>query len=1060
MTPKDTQDLRQLFELIAHNQLEHVQVLDSSGQIVFLNEASRQARRAVPGADESTPGVLVHPDDRQIAFDALHELRNSQRDSHEVTVRLKQADGSYRWFLSRAKKLRDSSGDTGLVLVTHFDVHDKVLLERERDEQRQALAALRNESRFKSISESSLDLITILDRHGEIVFRNAAALAFAGKSALDEPIGDLIHPDDRDRIRRQLMDVVRTGEVARDRVKLLGHDGRVITSDAIAAPLRLSNGDVDGVLITNRDITEQLAREEKDKQAAIAGARNEADQQLGALLGQSLIGVLKTDLKGIIQEVNPAICAMSGYTREQVLGRSLLDFADPEHHAAMRETLEAISRGEASRDTVIHAVRHADGSTLWAAGHAAPVRNVQGDVVGTVRFVINVTPQMLAERALAESEAKYRALWDSTRDAMVLCYPPDWKLVDGNPSAVKLFGARDAEHLAEMSPADLSPEYQPDGELSSEKAARYIADVMRDGIKHFEWLHQRPDGTQMLCEVYSSRIEVNGVVGISSSVRDITDRKQAQQALLASRHELEAIISASPALIYSCRYGGDWGATFTSSKVTDILGYSVQECLEPSWWKNAIHPEDGDRVFSGLAALDKHDRHSHEYRLATKQGQWRWILDELVLVRDEQGMPTSITGALLDITDRKLAEQQREQALEQARFANEAKSQFLAKVSHELRTPLNAVTGYGYLLGKTGLDTRQSAYLEQITASSQQLLGLISDVLDLARIEAGQQSVTPAPFTLGALLDSALDVVRPAAQASGIELVCDDTRHLPQQLLGDEGLIKQALLNFLSNAVKFTERGQVRLQVRALADGPAIGGISHLRFEVHDTGAGIAPDRLGELFQPFAQLRADKRGTGLGLDITRRIVELMGGEVGVHSTLGQGSCFWFSVPLELEHLPSAQAPTAQPLTPQEAEESPGELAVQALSARHAGKPILVAEDDIINQALMRLMLERAGLEVAIAGDGEQALQMARAGHYAAVLMDLQMPQMDGIEATRAIRQLPGWQQVPVAALTADVFTETREACPAAGMSEFLGKPVDADKLYPWLLRVLDAGQPR
>ena len=1054
MTPKDNQHLRQLFELIARNQLEHVQVLDSSGQIVFLNEASRQARRAVPGADESTPGVLLHPDDRQITFDALHELRNSQRDSHEVTVRLKQADGSYRWFLSRGTKLRDSSGDTGLVLVTHQDVHDKVLLARERDEQKQELAALRNESRFKAISESSLDLITILDRHGAIVFRNAAALAFAGESNLCEPVGNLIHPDDRDRIRRQLMDVVRTGEVARDRVKLLGHDGRVITTDAIAAPLRLSNGDVDGVLITQRDITEQLAREEKDKQAAIAAARNEADQQLGALLGQSLIGVVKTDLQGIIEEVNPAICTMSGYTREQLLARSLLDFADPEHHAALRVVQEAISKGESSLETRIRAYRIADGSTAWLAGHAAPIRNVQGDVVGTVRFVVDVTQQMLAEQALAESEAKYRLLADNAGDYIQLLSVDGQYLYD-SPSIVRLLGDKYSsgrslgEGVTLTHPEDIALE------------GRVWADVVRNGLERrvdYRWVLPSGEMRWLECLLRAVRDERGEVVSVLAISRDITERKQAEQALRASRHELDATINASPAVIYSCRYGGDWGATFISSKVTDILGYSVQECLDPDWWKNAIHPEDGDRVFSGLTALDKHDRHSHEYRLATKQGQWRWVLDELVLVRDEQGMPTGITGALLDITDRKLAEQQREQALEQARFANEAKSQFLAKVSHELRTPLNAVTGYGYLLGKTGLDTRQSAYLEQITASSQQLLGLISDVLDLARIEAGQQSVTPAPFTLGALLDSALDVVRPAAQASGIELVCDDVRHLPQQLLGDEGLIKQALLNLLSNAVKFTERGQVRLQVRALADGPATGGSSHLRFEVHDTGAGIAPDRLGELFQPFAQLRADKRGTGLGLDITRRIVELMGGEVGVHSTLGQGSCFWFWVPLELEHLPSAQAPTAQPLTPQAAEESPGELAVQALSARHAGKTILVAEDDIINQALMRLMLERAGLEVAIAGDGEQALQMARAGHYAAVLMDLQMPQMDGIEATRAIRQLPGWQQVPVAALTADVFTETREACLAAGMSEFLGKPVDADKLYPWLLRVLDAEQ--
>lgn len=420
-------------------------------------------------------------------------------------------------------------------------------------------------------------------------------------------------------------------------------------------------------------------------------------------------------------------------------------------------------------------------------------------------------------------------------------------------------------------------------------------------------------------------------------------------------------------------------------------------------------------------------------------------------VRNARG---EVEAALLitrDITDRK-------QALDQARFANEAKSQFLSKVSHELRTPLNAVASYSYLLGKTGLNTRQSEYLEQITASSKRLLGLISDVLDLARIEAGEQSVKPAPFTLSALLDSALDAVRPAAQASGLELVCDETGHLPQQLVGDEALIMQALLNFLSNAVKFTERGQVRLQVRALADGPATAGSSHLRFEVHDTGVGIGPDRLGELFQPFAQLRVDKRGTGLGLAIARRIVELMGGEVGVYSTPGQGSCFWFSVPLDLERPLSVQAPTAQPLTPQSEEESTTELAVRALRARHAGKPILVAEDHAINQTLMKRLMEHCGLETAIADDGMQALQMARARHYAAVLMDLRMPQMNGIEATRLIRQLPGWQQVPIVALTADVFTETRESCLAAGMSEFLGKPLDPGKLYPLLLRVLDAEQ--
>jgi PAS domain S-box-containing protein len=919
MTPIDTPPLSRLLELIADSQTEIVQVLDRSGKTVYMNEACRRRRIACGLSFDDDASTLIHPDDRDVVGGALDSVLNQGEDCAEVRARFMQSAGKYSWFLARAKRVSVDSEWTGLVIVTGVNIDSLMHAERERDEQKRF---------FEALANKACDLSAVLTRSGEIVYANEAfkGLRQARGIDLDAPLGPLIHPEDREELLRKFKEVIATGETRKMDVRLSELDGGWRYYRVEGRPILDAQGQVQYLLGVMFDIEDQREQERKLLEAEIAAARFSADQQLGALLGQSLIGVVKTDLKGIIEEVNPAICTMSGYTREQLLARSLLDFADPEHHAALRVVQEAISKGESSLETRIRAFRIADGSTAWLAGHAAPIRNVQGDVVGTVCFAVDVTQQMLAEQALAESEAKYRLLADNAGD--------------------------------------------------------YIQLLSVDG----QYLYDSPSIVRLLGDKYSS--------------------------------------------------GRRLGEGVTLTHPEDIA-------LEGRVWAEVVRNGSERRV---------------DYRWVLPSGEMRWLECLLRAVRDERGEVVSVLAISRDITDRKQAEQQREQALEQARFANEAKSQFLAKVSHELRTPLNAVTGYGYLLGQTGLDTRQSAYLEQITASSQQLLGLISDVLDLARIEAGQQSVTPAPFTLGALLDSALDVVRPAAQASGIELVCDDTRHLPQQLLGDEGLIKQALLNYLSNAVKFTERGQVRLQVRALSDGPATGGSSHLRFEVHDTGAGIAPGRLGELFQPFAQLRADKRGTGLGLDITRRIVELMGGEVGVHSTLGQGSCFWFSVPLELDA--QQTTPQVKPLTPQAAQESPGELAVQPLSARHAGKTILVAEDDIINQALMRVMLERAGLEVAIAGDGEQALQMARAGHYAAVLMDLQMPQMDGIEATRAIRQLPGWQQVPVAALTADVFTETREACLAAGMSEFLGKPVNADKLYPCLLRMLDAEQAR
>ncbi|MEK9775053.1 MAG: ATP-binding protein, partial [Quisquiliibacterium sp.] len=379
---------------------------------------------------------------------------------------------------------------------------------------------------------------------------------------------------------------------------------------------------------------------------------------------------------------------------------------------------------------------------------------------------------------------------------------------------------------------------------------------------------------------------------------------------------------------------------------------------------------------------------------------------------------------------------------------NQAKTRFLAKVSHELRTPLNAVLGYGYLLGQSGLDAKQAEQLGQIVRSSQHLLRLISDVLDLSRIEAGQQTVELAPFSLTEVLDGAMNAVRPQARQRNNALISEKLPNLPRKLMGDAALIEQVLLNLLSNAVKFTEQGRITLRVSQEPAQPWPPGAVWLRIEVQDTGVGIAPDKLDGLFQAFSQVMPDRRGTGLGLEISRQLIELMGGKVGVQSQPGRGSCFWFTVPL-------AQAPTEASPPESAPGTAPHEDALEQLRARHRGANILVADDDPINQQLMILLLERAGLAAQIADDGERALQMARAELYPVAILDLQMPELDGIEATRAIRQLPQWQRVPIVALTADVFTETRQACLAAGMTEFLGKPVQPEILYPLLLQLLD-----
>lgn len=386
-------------------------------------------------------------------------------------------------------------------------------------------------------------------------------------------------------------------------------------------------------------------------------------------------------------------------------------------------------------------------------------------------------------------------------------------------------------------------------------------------------------------------------------------------------------------------------------------------------------------------------------------------------------------------------------ALEKANTANKAKSQFLANVSHELRTPLNAILGYGYLLDQTTLDSAQLEYLSHITERSNYLLSLISKVLDLSRIDAGDAGFKPDVFSLRALAERTLGAIRPAAAARGLTLANDIAAEMPDLLIGDVQMTEQVLLNYLSNAVKFTEQGGVTLRIAIPMGEPNV-----VRMEVIDTGCGIAPEQFKNLFKAFSQLKQDKRGTGLGLEITRQLVLMMGGEVGAESELGRGSCFWFTVPLQLPSQTQVQGQAALG----NASDKKGGEALEQLRARHSGASILVAEDGQLNQMLMKALLEKAGLIVHLVSDGQQALTLAQASQYAIVLMDLQMPGMDGVAATRAIRQLPGWEAVPIVALTANAFDQTREECLRAGMTDFLSKPINPQNLYSVLVKILDA----
>jgi PAS domain S-box-containing protein len=791
---------------------------------------------------------------------------------------------------------------------------------------------------------------------------------------------------------------------------------------------------------------------------------------------------------------NARLAAMLGYTVQEMESLTWSGMTHADDLAADEDNLDPMLAGSADGYAMDKRFIRQDGSVLHASIAVRCDRDANGTPVRLFKTVADIGARVQAQSALRSNEQRLQALLDNI-SCGVIVHAPDTHIIDANPGACRVVGLT-LEQL--RGKAAIDPYWyflEEDG--SAMPPARFpVHQVLTSGraINKLVLGVRRPDLANPVwvqVDAYAVRDDHGQVSQVVVTFADITDLKQAEDRTRRLNRSLRVLSSCNLGLVevrdeatylaQVCEAVAAAGgyrlacvvfANQDPTKSARIVASAGPETgyldkIQLSW--DADVPAGlgpfGTAVRTGRAQVnqdwkanaamapwrDAALRHGFQSSIGlplTASGQVIGILSlyasEIDAFNAEELPPLEELARILSAAiDTLRTRRQRDLA----EGANRAKSEFLANMSHEIRTPLNAIVGLNYLMRHEGVTPPQAARLDKVDGASRHLLSLINDILDLAKIEAGQVQLESANFHLSTVLDSVASIIAESARAKGLTIEVDADA-VPLWLRGDPTRLRQVLLNFAGNAVKFTETGSVALRAKLLEDR---GHDVLVRFEVVDTGVGIAPESLPLLFRAFGQADASITrkfgGTGLGLAITKRLAEMMGGECGVQSQPGVGSTFWFTAHLMRGHgaLPASGAES--------------QIDVEALlRRRHQGARTLVAEDNRVNQEVLLALLHGVGLNADVASDGREAVALANSADYSMALMDMQMPLMGGLEATREIRKLAHWRNRPIIAFTANAFDEDRQACTASGMDDFITKPVEPKVLYAMLLKWLDSGR--
>ncbi len=962
---------------------------------------------------------------------------------------------------------------------------DEELIQQNEELKHAQSTLQKSEEKFRLVADFTYDWETWIDPKGNYVYVSPSCERITGYYAeefIENPSLsiDIIHPDDKEAFKQhQNVHFDEQTDSAQIDYRIITTKGEIRWISHICQPVFERNGEWLGRRASNRDITERKRAEE---------ALRKSEAKLRAVFRSLSEGIVFLNTKGDVEEVNEAVQRIHGHTLEELADPKL----DPRWQIIRPDgtlfpvdeqpAIVALRTGQAVQDVEM-GVPMSDGKLRWRLVNAQPVYDDSENLLGAVASFFDITERKQAEELLRQSEQHFRLLFETMLQGVVY-HDADGTILSMNPAAEKILGKTREEFLGSSSVGQEHFTIKEDGSpfpglehpaMVSLRTGQEVHNVMM-GVYNprrgcYRWISI--DAVPILRPGEDRPYQVYTIFD------DITERKKAEEALRESEKKYRHIVDYAPTGIYEIDYAGPRFKRVNDA-MCQILGYTQEELMatnpldlldeesqqrfqeriqkvlagEPidesvafrvfgkdgreMWAALNVKPMYTDGKLDGalVVAHDITDRKRMEEALRKSKDELEQRVQERTseLSNAKENLEAINEELQVEILEHEKTEKELLKAKEAAEAAVEAKAAFLANMSHELRTPLNAVIGFSSLLLEDNLTQDQKESIERIRNGGEALLSLISDILEFSRAEKEKITLEHQPLSLKRCIEESMDMVAVQANDKGLNLAYTISYGTPDTIISDPGRLRQVLVNLLSNAVKFTDEGDISVSVSSII---IEGNKRKITFAVKDTGIGMPQDKMDRLFKPFTQLEyviSRKRdGAGLGLAISKRLVELMGGEIWAESEEGIGSTFRFTIPVET--IPGKQLDLGEK----------DRVEYENLSAQ---KPlsILVAEDNPSNQRVLVEMLKRLGYRVDSVADGVEVLQALQIRPYDLIFMDIKMPEMDGLTATREIRKLWPENGPKIIAITAFAMDGDREKCLEAGMDDYIAKPVKVDDL--------------